>query len=121
MRVDSNAAKFFEPATTTAGYVYSFHLLQLFNVSRFMAPESEGTRCTGCKQLFPNGRSYGNHKRACKLQKAAAAARLNDRRQNLNRRQEAAEEARRMREQEDLDHEEVVMEVEDVEMHDEEV
>ena len=88
-----------------------------------MAPESEGTRCTGCKQLFPNDRSYGNHKRSCKLQKAAAAARLNERRQNLKRREETVEEAHRMREQEDCnrDEPEMVMGAEDVEMHDEEV
>jgi hypothetical protein len=85
-----------------------------------MAPESEGTHysCTGCKQRFPNGRSYGNHKRTCKLQKAAAAARLDDRRQNLNRRQEAAAEARREQEPEYLNREDIVMR--DVEICDDE-
>jgi hypothetical protein len=80
-----------------------------------MAPESQGTRCTGCKQLFPNPRGYGNHKRSCKLQKAAAAARLDERRQNLKRREE---DARRVRVQEDLNDEDIVMMAEDIsEMH----
>ena len=82
---------------------------------------SNGTHCPGCKQLFANGRSYGNHKRTCKLQKAAAAARLHDRQKNMNRRQEAAAEALKIREQEDLHQEDIIEEGQDVEMCDEEV
>ena len=81
-----------------------------------MAPESQGTRCPGCKQLFPNPRGYGNYKRTCKLQKAAAAARLHERRQNLKRREEDV--AHRM----DVQNDEEIIGAEDIsEIHVEQV
>ena len=73
------------------------------------------TRCPGCNKPFKSDTGYSNHKRQCKLVQSESAARLNQRRENLNRRNEAAEEVARIRE-ENMGAEEAQMEVGDIEM-----
>jgi hypothetical protein len=73
------------------------------------------TRCPGCNKPFKSATGYSNHKRQCKLVQSEAAARLNLRRENLNRRDEAAEEVAGIHEG-SMGNEEAMMEIEDVEM-----